>query len=434
MTRKRSKCLFILFAIILVVCLVASFVNFTYPFAVNGNFYTYSNFVSNLKLGEDVGNGLRFVYRIETEADDDFNVLKNSTMLSLESILSDEGYKDVYATGYGDNGIVLHVGNILTDEDSSNIESLARTLGTLSFSTSQDGTNPFARADQISAIAADEFYDASTGNTTYYVKVDFKNVSDVAEATKDGGTVYIYFGDELYTQMDLGDDGIPDGYIMIQSEGFTTLEVAKSYANKMKTGMLPLALTCLKVQNTSPSYGLSATLFVSIAMVAFVVALFALLIIKYKHMGWLACFNLLFFVVIGLFLLQSIPFAHFNLAGLIGILIGLLVSADSLMTLFEKAKQYYQADTKLYVAFKAAQKESWQKILLQNFLLIFVGFASIFVPTLSVQSFGWAMLVLPFVTLFTSLVLMRLFIKMYLALNSTDGKKCNFHKGGTNVK
>jgi hypothetical protein len=54
-------------------------------------------------------------------------------------------------------------------------------------------------------------------------------------------------------------------------------------------------------------------------------------------------------------------------------------------------------------------------------------------PSLPIQSFGWVALVMPIVSVFCSQALMRLFIKMYLALNNTDGKKCNFHKGGKNA-
>lgn len=438
MTKKRSKCLFIMFAIILSLCLVACFVNFTIPFAINGNYYSYSNFVSNLKLGEDVGNGIRFVYRAETENTKNYSELKLATMKSLKEIVQAEGYSDVTVTEYGEDGIVLNVGNLLTEADYTKVENLVGSPAAISFSMSDKAEEAFVRANGIKAVEAFEFYDQTSAKTIFYVKVDFKDKDFVAEATKDGGTLYVFFGDQLFTQMDLstsdGSKGIPDGYIMIQSEDFTTINIAENYANKIKTGMLSTELTCLSIAKTTATYGNNVWLFVGIAMLVFVVAAFVMLIVKYKHMGYLSMFNLLFFITIGLFLLQSIPLAHFNMAGLLGMIIALIVSIDGLMTIFEKTRQYYQNDTKLYVAFKVAQKESLVKIIIQNVLLIIVGLICVFVPTLSLQSFGWAMLVLPFVSLFTNLVLMRLFIKMYLALNSTDGKKCNFHKGGNNVK
>ena len=62
--------------------------------------------------------------------------------------------------------------------------------------------------------------------------------------------------------------------------------------------------------------------------------------------------------------------------------------------------------------------------------VLVAGFVCLFMPVASIQSFCWVMLVLSVVSTFTNLVLMRLFIKMYLALNNENGSKCNFHKGG----
>ena len=71
MTKKRSKSLFVVFSIILVICLIACFVNFTYPLSINGNYYSYSSFVSNVKMGEDIGNSLRIVYSTKVPEGED---------------------------------------------------------------------------------------------------------------------------------------------------------------------------------------------------------------------------------------------------------------------------------------------------------------------------------------------------------------------------
>ena len=87
MTKGRSRSLFILFSIVLILCLVACFVNFTYPLSVKGNHYSYSSFVSNLKLGEDVGDSLRIVYRAKQDEDQDetkYYELMDSTIDSLK--------------------------------------------------------------------------------------------------------------------------------------------------------------------------------------------------------------------------------------------------------------------------------------------------------------------------------------------------------------
>ena len=96
------------------------------------------------------------------------------------------------------------------------------------------------------------------------------------------------------------------------------------------------------------------------------------------------------------------------------------------------AKYHYNKDTQLYVSFNIAVKETWRRILITLSLLLAAGITSVCMPFMALQSFGWAMLVLSLVGMFSTLALMRLFIKMYLPLNPQNGAKCNFHKGGNN--
>ena len=435
MTKKRSKCLFVVFSILLVICLIASFVNFMYPFTINGNYYSYSNFVSNLKLGEDIGKTYRIVYRAdlpEGEAKANYDNLRDSTKDELKSILQSEGYEDVTASRYGDDSILIQVGNILSIDDENEIADLIGAPATISFSTNSDNSEPFAGAKDIEEVYASSYYDQESAENVYVVVIDFKDemIDSIAESTADGGTVYIYFGDTEFTQMDLGSSAISNGVIYMQSDDFASLATANTIANRIKTGMLDLELTTLESDTITPTYGVGANIWIAVAMAVFVLIGFIFLIVRYKHLGWLACFNLLFFITISLFLLQSIPLVHINFAGMIGFLIAFIFIIDSFISIFEKAKEHYNQDTKLYIAMKLAQSETLTKTFVTNVGLMIVGLISLFMPSLAIQSFGWVTFVMSFVSIFCVQVLNRLFIKMYLPFNSTDGKKCNFHKGG----
>ncbi len=450
MTKLRSKCLFVVFSIILAILIVASFVNFTYPFAINGNYYKYSNFVSNLTLGEDLSSSIRISYKAELPEGAsglDYTKLKQSTIDGLRSIVQGEGYKDVTIAEQGADYLVMQVGDILSEQDTNNLINLVGDPATISFWTtsSRDEGSLVAKAQDISSVSALDLFNQQTNENVHIVQVNFKNAQAVKEATSSASRIYIFFGEDLFTSdgMPLDEGGITDGSINIQSPMFVDHATANTYANKIRTGMLPLNLTMVETGMITPSYGIGGSIsqqyygiesniLVYIALFVLLIAVFVYLIVRFKQLGWLACFNLLFFVTLGLFFLQSIPLVHINFAGLLGMIICLICAVDTLITIFERAKRYYNNDTKLYVAMKASQKESLIKTFISNGLLILLGFVCVFMPSMAIQSFGWAMLVLPFVNLFTSLVLMRLFIAMYLPLNSLDGKKCNFHKGGNN--
>lgn len=437
MTKKRSKSLFVIFAIILVIGLLATFVNFTYPLTINGKYFSYSNFVSNLKLGEDIGQTYRIIYRaelLENEIDSNYDNLTNSAMQKILKIVENEGFKDATITRYGEDKVALQVA-VDGEEDITNLTSLVGEPARISFSMEQDQTKAFIDASNIKNVSSQSYYNSETGKMLYYVRIDFNDdvKDEIATKTAEGGKIYIYFGDELFTQMDLGGNAITDGMIVIQSDAFTSQIVANTYANKIRSGMLDVNLTKIDAGKMSPTYGRGASVYVYVLLAVFAIAVLALLVVKYRDMGWLSAFAMLFFVVIGLFLLQSIPAVHLNFAGVIGLMLAYLLMADSLVSVLENAKRHYQADTKLYIAFKLAFKESLVRIFVNNTLFALLGFACMFMPSLGIQSFGWVAFVLPFVSVFVSLALMRLFVAMYLAINNEDGKKCNFHKGGKNA-
>lgn len=442
MTKKRSRNLFIAFAMILVICLIASFVSFALPVSFGGNYYSYSNFVENIKLGQDISDGLRIVYRTdlpEGENRSNYDYLLSSTIKDLKDIVQSSGYKDVTITNYGDDGICVHVGNILNKSKRDELIDLVGSPETISFSSTDSADGSIAKASDVKSVEVFEDTTSSVG-TIYYVKIDFKDSAKIKAATENASAVYIYFGETKFTSIPLS-NAITNGSLMFTSEpdsngngGFIDYNTTNIYVNKIKTGMLALELTQIECSTVTPSYGAGADFLIMIAIVIFVIIAFAFLIYKYKHLGWLACFNLLFFTVISLFLIQSIPFVHVNFAGIIAMMIMFIMAIDSLMCIFEKAKEHYQSDTKLYISLKLAIKENRAKSIITNLMFAILGFVCIFIPSMPVQSFGMITFIMSLTNLFTSQLLMRLFINMYLPFNSQDGKKCNFHKGGKYVK
>lgn len=434
MTKKRSKCLFVLFSIILVVGLIFCFVNFTYPFAVNGNYYAYSNFVSNVKMGEDIGNSLRIIYSTAVpEGEDKSNSteLKNSTMNDLKQIVQSEGFKDVSTCVYGEDLICITIGNILEDEDKDKILSLIGAPGAISFSTSSDKEDKnaiFATRKDIKNVTSGAGV-GTDGSKGYSVVIEFNDEVKDKVAEKGENTIYVNLGEEQF-EWTYGLDG---GYLQLSSSSFESSLDAKTFENQIRVCMLDLELTKIEGAMITPTYGAGANIILGVIVAVLVLGLFAYLIVKYKHIGWVACFNMLFFIVISIFLIQSIPFAHLNFGGMIAAMICIVLAVDSIMAILESAKKHYKHDTQFHICFKLALKENLFKTLILNSIIVLMGFACLFMPSLPIQSFGWIALIMPIVSVFCSQVLMRLFIKMYLALNNTDGKKCNFHKGGKNA-
>jgi len=431
MTKKRSKCLFVLFSIILVVCLIACFVNFTYPFSINGNYYSYSNFVSNVKMGEDIGNSLKVIYNTNVPENEDatnLNQLKNSTMNDLKSIVQSEGYKDVSVNTYGEDLICITIGNILEDEDKDKILSLIGAPGTITFSTDSAKENVFATRKDIKDVTSGSAV-GGDGSKGYSVVIEFKDEVKQMVEEKGASTIYVNLGEEQFEWT----YGLEGGFLQLSSSAFENTDDALTFENQIRVCMLDLELTKVDAAMVTPTYGAGANILLGVIVAVLVVALFAYIIVKFKQIGWVACFNLMFFIVLSIFLIQSIPFAHLNFGGVIAAMVCIVLAVDSILAMLESAKKHYNHGTQFHICFKLALKENLFKSLVLTSIVSALGLICLFMPALAVQSFGWVALVMPIVAFVCSQALMRLFIKMYLALNNKDGKKCNFHKGGKNA-
>jgi len=431
MTKRRSKCLFVLFSIILVVCLIACFVNFTYPLSINGNYYSYSSCVSNVKMGEDIGNSLRIVYSTKVPEGEDVtksNAFKLSTMNDLKNIIQSEGYNDVTTSFYGEDLICITIGNIIEDTDKDKILSLIGAPGAITFSTDSAKEDVFATRKDIKNVTSGAGV-GQDGSKGYSVVIEFNDEVKELVAEKGESTIYVNLGEEQFEWT----YGLEGGLLQLSSSAFESTLDAKTFENQIRVCMLDLELTKVSGAMITPSYGAGSNIILSVIVAVLVIGLFAYLIVKFKHMGLVACFNMLFFIVFSIFLIQSIPFAHLNLGGMIAFMLAIVLAVDSMMAILESAKKHYLHDTQFHICFKLALKENLFKTLILTSIIVLMGFACVFMPSLPIQSFGWVMLVMPIVALFCSQVLMRLFIKMYLALNNTNGKKCNFHKGGKNA-
>ena len=197
----------------------------------------------------------------------------------------------------------------------------------------------------------------------YYVLVEFQDdfKEEIAEISAEN-KIYVYIGEQEFISGGLSEGAITEeGVIPLSSEEWTNDTQAQTVANQIKTGMLPLSLTQVSTDTISASYGMGSNILLSIAIGILVLIAFVFMVVKYKHMGWLTNFAMLFFITISLFLLQSIPTIHMNFGGFIGFVVCLLIAIDSILAITETAKKHYQQDTKLHVAFKMSLKENLEK-------------------------------------------------------------------------
>ena len=436
MTKRRSIYILILLSIILAVGLTACFVSFTYPLSINGNYYRYSCFVEELVLGNDIADGVTLTYRASLPkeiGEEDYETSLNNTIYGLTEILHDSGYLDNKVTALGEDKIYVEVGNIGSKEDASTIINLIGNPQKLVFSA--DSTFNEDNADNISGrqyVKSVSVRSQDANVTVYYVDIKFteqgkQKLADLTSTiAEDSGTLYMYLGDTAIASNTI-EEAITNGHLTMYSEdNFVDKKTTQSFVNNIKTGLLDLDLTQIESATITPSFGSRAIFWLSIGACVIVLATFAYLIWKYRTLGLLAVFNLLFFIVIGLGLIQSIPFMHINYSGLLALILGFMMAVISHVIICENAKNEYKTGKKLHTCFKLSQKNSLTPILVISVFSFVLSVICAILPTMGLASFGIVGLVLAIVNTFTSLVWFRLMLKSFVVLTGNNGKLCNF--------
>ena len=437
MTKNRSKMLIIFLTLILIVGLVASFVSFTYPLSIGGVKYKYSSFVNELVLGSDISEGVLIEYQanVRSDADEDnYNKLMDNTLAGLRNILDDSGFKNSTISRNGDNGIRIEVGGINDKDDSDEVISLIGEPKQLVFSSSTSPDDAFMTGNYISKVEAKQ---ASNGiETAYYVEITFTSEGydiiskESKKIANEGGTFYMLLGD---TQIGSSSEEVTTKSLSMSSESFVDMATTEEYAIQIRTGMLPLDLICTYNGIISASSGARGNvanpmLYIWVAFGIMVVASLIFFVLRYKQIGLMAMFNMLFYIVLGLFFLQSVPLVHINLSGIFAIMLGYVLAVIALTTTLENARNEYAKGKKLHTSLKQGINASVVSIITINVMFALAGIVCALMPNMAIQSFGIVTMVLGLLNIFCAQALMRLMIKLYLPFNSEDGKKCNFTK------
>ena len=211
------------------------------------------------------------------------------------------------------------------------------------------------------------------------------------------------------------------------------MQTAKEYATQISTGLLPLNLVCTYNGIISASAGIRGNvanpmLYIWVTFGIMVVSSLIFLALRYKQIGLMAMFNMMFYIVLGLFFLQSVPLVHINFSGVLAMMIGYVLAVIALTTSLENAKNEYARGKKLHTSVRQGINASAVSTITLNVMLALAGIVCALMPNMAIQSFGIVTMVLSLLNIFISQALMRLMNKLYLTLNPEDGKKCNFTK------
>ena len=153
------------------------------------------------------------------------------------------------------------------------------------------------------------------------------------------------------------------------------------------------------------------------------------MIYVYRDFGIIASFSLVFYLILMVFFLQAIPFVQLTLPGIAGIILSLGMAVDANVIIFERIKDEYRQGKRIQNCVQAGFKKALLAIVDSNVTTLIASVVLYILGTGAVKGFAVTLFLGIALSMLTSLLLTRLFVKWYLNINSTNPKRLNLKRG-----
>ncbi len=413
-------------AVLAVIGILLCVLSFPIPFTD----YDYNGFANSIKLGLDLKGGIEAVYEAKsTKAGISTEDAISGTIERLTELLTEEGYSEATVTTEGADRIRVEVPDV---EDPSEVLDLLGTPAKLAIRKEKDvNAKAYITGQNIKHVESG--YNSQSGEWGVSIEFDaegtkiFKELSEELNAS--GEPIHIYLGDdEEPFSSPTFQSVISDGKTFI-SGSMGSEQAAKEYALKIKSGTFDTELTLLSSSAVSATLGANALKYSLIAAGVGLFLVFAFMIFVYRDFGVIASFSLVFYVILMIFFLQAIPFVQLTLPGIAGIILSLGMAVDANVIIFERIKDEYRQGKRIPNCVKAGFKRSTLAIVDSNVTTLIAAVVLYILGTGAIKGFAITLFLGIALSMVTSLLLTRLFVKWYLNINSTNAKRLNLKRG-----
>lgn len=424
MKKKKAIRNFVLMCIVAVLGLVLTIFSFDIPFTT----YTFKGFANGIQLGLDLKGGMMAVYDCEQASDSEGTLEEqiDATIARLTNLIT-EDYPEATIVKQGDNQIRIEVPDV---DDPEEVLSLIGEPAQLEFKKEESDT---AEAVLTGRDIKSAEYNYDSENAEHGVSITFttegatKFHTLTSELSANQSPLYIYLGGELFSSPTVKET-IAGGTTFI-SGGMSSQAEAEAYATKILSGTYSVQLSLSEKNVVTATLGENALLLSIIAGLVGLVLIFVFMYVIYKRLGLIANLALTFYTIILMILLSVLPFIQLTLPGIAGIILGLGMAVDGNIVIFERIKDETKSGKKIPASVKSGFKRASVAIIDSNITTIIASLVLAWLGTGAIRGFAYTLLVSIVVSMFTTLILSRIFINWSLNINSVSYKKYGLVKG-----
>ena len=265
-------------------------------------------------------------------------------------------------------------------------------------------------------------------NSNYGVVLNFDETgtslfSKITEEASNGDkTLYINIGDDEPLQVTC-EEKMTQGTTFVYGGSIQDYESAKEYAMMIMSGTFSANLEMVECTVVSATLGKNALLYGIIAGGVALLLVMAIMWWRYGHLGLLANFSLIIYMILMLFFLQAIPFIQLTLPGIAGIILSIGMAVDGNVIIFERIKEEYASGKKIPLAIKGGFSKAFWPIFDSNITTIITSIILYILGTASIKGFALTLLLGIILSMFSTLVMTRILVKWALPFNANKPNK-----------
>ena len=366
-----------------------------------------------ISLGLDLRGGVYTVYQAEDDGSEDFDSKMNSTVNILTSRLTRQGFTEATVTRQGNDRIRVEIPNVT---DPNEILRIIGSPAQLSFKD-EDGNVIIEGAMVKNAQAAQD----ENGRPCVSFELNEEGAKLFAEGTAAnlGKTISIELDGEVISAPTVN-SVISGGQGQITSSSFTA-EEAKTLANLILSGALPLNLSQLEVSAISATLGDTALDRALVAGIIGVALVMLFMLIRYRLCGLVADIALTIYIMI-VVLLLALTGAQLTLPGVAGIILGIGMAVDANVVIFERIREELAVGRPLPSSVKKGFSNALSAIIDANITTIIAAVVLYAFGTGSIRGFALTLGISVATSMFTAVFVTHKLLDIFVDLGVKNQK------------
>lgn len=380
----------------------------------------------NIKLGLDIKGGVNVVMEAQTDkTGEELTELMNQTQAVIEERVNQMGLAEPVVTVEGTKKIRVELPGAEDAEEA--IEQIGRTAQL-----------QFAMADGSLVLDGGDVKNATTSTDTekggYAVALEFKpegadkfadatarayngEVQSAIEGVHDKAIVILLDGQIISAPVVNGP--ITGGQCSIT--GDFSQDEAKNLAALIRGGSLPVELKEVNSSVQTAKIGFNALEQSIFAGIIGVILIFIIMFVGYRIMGLAANIALLLYIVLFLNVMAAMG-SVLTLPGIAGIILSIGMAVDANVIIFARIKEEICSGKSIRVAVQSGFKRAMSTIIDSQVTTLIAALILYQIGTSSVKGFAWTLMIGIFISIFTAVIITRLYLAVIAQSKSMNKK------------